>query len=391
MKLEIRNKENLIPSRDELAAWLHFTRLPGIGPVKGAFFLQQYSIPYLLNASVEQLKSLGWKEPQLQHWLRFCASDYESVLEWAEKPQHYILTQEDSAYPELLRQTVGAPLVLFVQGSLECLAQQQIAIVGSRTPSKEGIFAAETLAKELVRHQLTVTSGLARGIDAISHHAAVAAGGQTIAVQGCGLNHVYPSKHKQLAQQIMGLGGALLSEFFPNVAPKAEHFPRRNRIISGMSLGCVVIDAAEKSGSLITARYAAEQNREVFAVPNLFGSAQQGCNRLIQQGAKLVCHIDDILDEILPQHGLNDENRIPIPYIETTITNSQLERDVSHLPFYKLLDNVRREEPLSIDVLAEISGLAVQEVMTAFITFELEGLVTSVPGGYVKAGEMNHV
>ena len=386
MELGIHNKTDVFAQDDLVAAWLHFIRLPGIGSVKGAFFLQQNSIESLLNADTTTLKRLGWGEAQIQHWLQFDPVLYEKELAWAATENHYILTQDNPLYPTLLNQTVGAPLVLFVAGDPQCLSEQQIAIVGSRKPSKEGIAAAQYFSEELSKRQFCITSGLAQGIDISAHQSAMAMQGKTIAVQGCGLKHIYPSKHKILAQKIIEKGGALISEFFPDVAPKAEHFPRRNRIISGMSLGTIVIDAAERSGSLITARYALEQNREVFAVPNGFSSTNQGCNRLIQQGAKLVYQLDDVLEEfqtaVLPEKvEIQRSNECS----QSNIIHSIPERDVSHLPFYKLLDNVRNEEPVSIDVIAEKSGLAVQEVMTALITFELEGLVVSVPGGYVRS------
>ena len=276
----------------------------------------------------------------------------------------------------MLRNVVGAPLVLFITGCLTCINELQLAIVGSRKPTTDGRDAAQSFTRELVQAGLVITSGLASGIDAISHQTALQFGGRTIAVQGCGLNQIYPSKHRALANQIFEQGGALVSEFFPDTLPRPEHFPRRNRIISGLSVGTLVIEAAEKSGSLITARYAVEQNREVFAVPGRVNNHNaRGCHRLIQQGAKLVCDAADIIEEI----GI-----FPPPVVEQIVAHPKQEESLSNLPFSRLLDNLRSNEVTAIDVIAATCGLPVQEVMTELITLELEGLILSVPGGYVR-------
>ncbi len=370
MRWKILNKSI---SEKELALWLHLTNIPGIGPVKGAKVLQYAAVA---EFSPKMLTDAGWSQHQIECWTNFSLDQYQSVLKWADSDNHHILHVDHPAYPPLLRHIVGAPLVLFVIGDADLLSSQQIAMVGSRHPSSDGRCAAKLFSRELAQHDLVITSGLASGIDAICHQESLLAGGKTIAVQGCGLTHVYPAKHKTLAAQIIEQGGALVSEFLPQTLPRAEHFPRRNRIISGLSLGTLVVEAAEKSGSLITARYAVEQNREVFAVPGSVTNINaRGCHRLIQQGAKLVCDVADIIEEL----GFIHQNRS----FEQEMS-PEVKIDSSDLPFSRLLDNVRSDEVTTIDVIAATSGLPVQEVMTELIMLELEGLILSVPGGYVR-------
>ncbi|WP_316672415.1 DNA-processing protein DprA [uncultured Tolumonas sp.] len=363
-------------SQDELALWLHLVALPGIGPIKGAKLLQRFAISELISCSSEQLSAGGWNETQIRQWLDFSPSNYQSIIDWGHEKNQHILHFDHPAYPSLLRNVVGAPLVLFIAGSLMVMNELQLAIVGSRKPTSDGRDAVQSLTRELVQAGLVITSGLAAGIDAICHQTALQSGGRTIAVQGCGLNQIYPSKHRALAHQMIEQGGALVSEFFPDTLPRPEHFPRRNRIISGLSVGTLVVEAAEKSGSLITARYAVEQNREVFAVPGrITNHNARGCHRLIQQGAKLVCDAADIIEEI----------GILLPAMATSpVVQPKQEDSLSDLPFSRLLDNLRSNEVTAIDVIAATSGLPVQEVMTELITLELEGLILSVPGGYVR-------
>ena len=201
------------------------------------------------------------------------------------------MTLHDARYPELLKQIADPPSILFVQGDVSLLAKWQIALVGSRNPSASGRDTAYEFSRYLAQDGITINSGLAMGIDAASHQGALAAGGKTIAVIGTGLDRVYPAKHRELAHEIASTG-AIVSEFALGTSPRAENFPRRNRIISGLSLGTVVVEAAVKSGSLITARMAMEQGREVFAIPgSIHNPLARGCHQLIRQGAKLVENI----------------------------------------------------------------------------------------------------
>ncbi|MGL5199670.1 MAG: DNA-processing protein DprA, partial [Aeromonas veronii] len=239
---------------------------------------------------------------------------------------------------------------------------------------------ASRLCSELVGCGLAITSGLALGIDGVCHQQALACGGITLAVLGSGLDCLYPKRHQGLAGQILESGGLLISELAPDKGPLAEHFPRRNRIISGLSLGTLVVEATEQSGSLITARYALEQGREVFAVPGAPQNAQAiGCNRLIQQGAKLVLSAADIVEE-LPEWVAR-----PDPLV---IPSEQPHN--SELPYADLLDNVDYETT-SVDTVAERAQLPVEVVLGRLVELELAGAVMAVAGGYVRARRANHV
>ena len=295
---------------------------------------------------------------------------------WLEKPHHHVLTWDDSRYPELLTQTHGAPPLLFVKGNIDVLHTPQIAMVGSRNPSHTGLDAAQFFTAELVRAGFTITSGLAIGIDGACHTRALQEKGKTIAVLGSGLERIYPKRHIKLAGAIVASGGALISEYVPSMPPCAPHFPRRNRIISGLSLGTFVIEASEKSGSLITARYAMEQNREVFALPGVWHSSNScGGHRLIQQGAKLICNLADILEEV----GMY---KTDVP-LSTSPTPHGAESEEKTLPSQQLLDNVGHEAT-AVDVIAARSDLPVDTVLSRLIELELNGWVAAVPGGYVK-------
>ncbi|MEX2469743.1 MAG: DNA-processing protein DprA, partial [Pseudohongiellaceae bacterium] len=226
--------------------------------------------------------------------------DVERVLSWLQDERHHLLLYEDSGYPPLLRELSVPPPLLFVQGDPACLREPALAVVGSRKCSAYGRRQAHWLSSELARSGLIIISGLARGIDGAAHEAALAAGGRTIAVVGTGINEVYPVRHRELAQQIAA-EGAVVSEYPLDTPPLPANFPRRNRIISGLALGTLVVEATLKSGSLISARQALEQNRDVFAVPGPIGQQQsRGCHRLIKQGAKLVEAPEDILEELCP-------------------------------------------------------------------------------------------
>jgi DNA processing protein len=364
-------------SQEELALWLHLTNIKGIGPVNGAKLLQRYPIVELANCDHATLSSCSLNDAQIAQWLDFSYETYQAIVDWAQEPEQHILHFDHPAYPSLLHTVIGAPIVLFVIGNLDIISSMQLAIVGSRKPTADGRDAAQYFTRELAQNGFVITSGLASGIDAISHQTSLQYGGKTIAVQGCGLSHIYPSKHRYLADQILANDGALVSEFFPDTLPRPEYFPRRNRIISGLAAGTLIIEAAEKSGSLITAHYALEQNREVFAVPGRFNNVNAlGCHKLIQQGAKLVCNVADIIDEI----------GVFLPKDVGSVVDSQRHQEhvLDNLPFSPLLDKLRSNEVTAIDVIAAASGLPVQEVMTELITLELEGLILSVPGGYVR-------
>lgn len=364
-----------------LEAWLRLYFAPQLGPKLFARLLAHDAPQNLVDYDRQTLASLGLNSAQIQ----FVHHDYHaqvtSCLDWlALSPQHRIVTFDDSDYPPLLQQISAAPKVLFVSGNVASLSQPQIAIVGSRNASVDGLHSARYFAKQLAAQGIAVTSGLALGVDGYAHDGALQAKGETVAVLGSGLKHIYPSRHKRLAQRIIE-SGALVSEFHPDSKPRPAHFPRRNRIISGLSVGVLVVEAAEKSGSLITARYATEQDREVFVVPGLIDNPiARGSNQLIRQGACLVQSVEDILSEVT--HLLNWSNKIALGQQTLNFAQNEVKEE---LPFPLLLANVGNK-PTPVDILASRTNIPVHEVMMQLLELELLGHVAAVSGGYIRKG-----
>jgi DNA processing protein len=301
---------------------------------------------------------------------------------WLAMPGHHLLDPGHEDYPPLLQRIPGKPQTLYVAGDPALLWRPQIAIVGSRNPTAGGLALARDFAAELTRSGLTITSGLAAGIDSAAHQGALDAGGVTIAVNGTGLDQVYPTSSTELAQRI-GTGGVMVSELPLGTGPRPSQFPSRNRIISGLSLGVLVIEAGLNSGSLITARLAAEQGREVFALPgSIHNPMARGCHRLIRQGARLVESTADILDELAPlaqQLALDLRQELapatgPEPVTEPTPDD----------PDYDRLWQAMGHDPVSIDQLAERSGLSARELSSMLLLLEMRGLVERLPGGRVQ-------
>ena len=295
-----------------------------------------------------------------------------------------VIVFDDPHYPQLLKQIYDPPLVIFVQGNKNLLNQNQLAIVGSRSASINGRETAFTIAQQLVDSGLVVTSGLALGIDAAAHKGALTACASTIAVVATGLDKVYPARHRALAAKIIKKEGAIISEFLPGTSPKAGHFPKRNRIISGLSAGVLVVEAALQSGSLITARCALEQNRDIFSIPSGINNPQaKGCHWLIKQGAKLVEESADIIEELaflsyidLPIKQ-NDKSQVAV---NEEIDEKRLNKD---LFVDELLASVGFEIT-PVDKVVSRSKLPVREVLTRLTILELNGLVAAVPGGYLR-------
>lgn len=363
-------------SDDELAYWLALLRCPGIGPRRYQILLEHYQQPQqLFGLDRDELAEIKLPSAS-QNWLR--RPDWSSIdrdLNWLNSdPQHHIISLHDPRYPEALKQTDSPPPVLFAKGELALLTRQQLGIVGSRNPSAGGRENALNFARDLSQAGLTITSGLALGIDAAAHQGALQGQGKTIAVTGTGLDRLYPARNKALAYQIAE-EGLILSEFPIGTPPKPDHFPRRNRIISGLSLGILVVEAAPQSGSLITARLAGEQGREVFAIPgSIHNPLAKGCHQLLRQGAKLVETVTDITEEIAPMlaaatgqtHSLADD--------------PELDDDAK-----KLLPHIGYD-PISIDSLIERSQLSADRVCANLLVLELAGMVCSAPGGhYIRA------
>ena len=279
-----------------------------------------------------------------------------------------VVTLSDESYPALLREIIDPPLAIHFRGDPALTATPCIAIVGSRRASVYGVNAAKAITRELVSAGLTIVSGMARGIDAAAHESALAAGGRTIAILGTGIDVVYPKAHVRLARDIAA-NGLLLSEFPPGTPPMPENFPMRNRVISGLSLGTVIVEATARSGSLITARMAAEQGREVFAVPgSIFSAGSEGSHRLIQYGAKLVHNVDDVLDE-LPGN----------------LTSKAAEHTAPPEELREVLQALTRDEASHLDALATQLARPAAALAESLLQLELGGWIRSLPGSrYVR-------
>ena len=306
--------------------------------------------------------------------------DWQAVerdLAWLAQQDCQILCDDEPGYPSQLHELDDAPPLLFVRGDAALLQHPQVAIVGSRNPSVVGTEIAHDFARHLADSGIAVTSGLAQGIDTASHRGALDGGGQTIAVFATGLDRVYPATNRELAHQIVAQGGALVSENPPGTPPSKGNFPRRNRLISGLSLGTLVVEAALRSGSLITARLAAEQGREVFAIPgSIHNPLARGCHRLIREGAKLVETAADIIEELAPQ-------------LHAALEVQPFAAAAPALPLdaqgQRLLDCLG-DGPSSIDQLVARSGLTAEAVSSMLLIFELQGRATAAAGGYIRTG-----
>ncbi|MBE2894731.1 DNA-processing protein DprA [Spirabiliibacterium falconis] len=353
---------------------LRLNQLPQFGMRKIVPLLKKVDETFLLKATRADLQALGWSDAQIRRWQNPLPRSIEPALAWGQKCGQRVISYFDDDYPFLLKQIASAPLLLFVQGRAKLLGEPQLAMVGSRECSNYGRYWGAYFAQKLATQGLVITSGMALGIDGVCHQAALDCGGRTIAVLGCGLNHIYPKRNKALAERIIE-HGALISEFLPDQAPVAENFPRRNRIISGLSLGTLVVEADIKSGSLITARYALEQNRDVFALPGAVQNQySRGTHSLIKQGAMLVEDYTDILDNIQFQPHYVEDNAS----VEACISDKSAV--VSHPVLFAHIGF----QPICVDDLAQASGLSVNAVLTQLLDLELEGAVVSKDGGYCR-------
>lgn len=362
--------------RDIQVLWLALRRLPGVGARTQMELLEHFgSIENIFAASRGQLdKLLAGKSDAISAILSGPEADaFLSELEWLDQSGHHLMVWSDADYPPLLREMADPPLLLYVMGIRQVLSNPQVAIVGSRNPSPAGRENAQAFARSLAGAGLTITSGMALGVDGAAHRGALEAGGVTIAVAGTGLDRVYPARHRELAHEIVK-HGALVSEFALGTPPLPENFPIRNRLISGLSLGTLVVEAALKSGSLITARLATEQGREVFAIPGSIHAPQaRGCHALIRQGAKLVETAQDVLEELGPlasvARRIAPDNAVLAPTLDA--------------PMAALLQQIGHD-PVSVDVLIERCGLTADAVSSMLLQMELNGLVSSCPGGKVQ-------
>ncbi|MBI2061376.1 MAG: DNA-protecting protein DprA [Nitrospirae bacterium] len=345
-------------------------RVSGVGPVIGKMLVRAFgSAKAVLEAKPSALTQLDGVGPKLAAALRKF-HEWEAVDREVEQAARFgvdLLPLGSSVYPSLLSEIPDPPLCLYVKGKLEAEENDAVAIVGSRGASRDGVRAAGHLAGELVHRGVTVVSGMARGIDAAAHRSAMEAGGRTLAVLGCGMDVVYPAENVRLYKSIPERG-AILSEYAFGTKPDAGNFPLRNRIISGLVRGVVVVEAAEKSGSLITAQRALDQGREVFAVPgSIYSRGSKGTNALIQQGAKLVSGVDDILEELFPDRK-GAPGALPPP-------------DLSALsPLDRIVLERLGSEAIHVDEIIESCGLGAARVSEILLRLELVGFVEQFAG-----------
>ena len=388
-------------------------RAPGIGATRFARLLSRFeSADNILTASASDLTAAGVPAQAIAYLQAPDQAQLDNDLAWLAKPGNRLLTLADHDYPQLLRTIDRPPPVLFTHGDVAVLNEIQLAIVGTRKPTPTGQQLAHDFAANLAAQGFVISSGLAQGIDGCAHHGALAAGGRSVAVMATGADRIYPAQHRDLAHQI-AKQGVLVSELPPGMPPLAENFPRRNRIISGLSVGTLVIEAAQKSGSLITARLAAEQGREVFALPgSVHNPMVKGCHALIRQGAKLVETADDIIEELGPltlaAAGVVAGSVVAGSTGQTTIEFSELpqqgaaagsaegstknsatssaEGSVASLSAeYNVLLDHMGVDAVAVDTLVERSGLTVDAVSSMLLILELQGRVKTAPGGlYIR-------
>ncbi len=367
----------------EILYWLGLTRIEGLG-VRGAHrLIEHFASPRAAYmASLTELESCGIPAHVAQAiFAQAGLKDAEKEIEAATKAQCQLFAYDHPDYPPPLRQIPDPPLVLYVRGDVHALSQHALAIVGTRRPTAYGSQVAHKLARDLAERQLVIVSGLARGVDSCAHRGALEGKGKTVAVQGRGMDAIYPSENRKLAEKIVE-NGAVISEFPIGTGPTPENFPIRNRIISGLALGVVVVEAAEYSGSLITARLALEQNREVFAVPGNITTAQSfGPNHLIKQGAKLVDQWVDVIEEFPAE--VRKQLLPPVEASEgepgSAETGTLFDQSLS--PEQKaVFDVLRADEAMFVDSIFGSVGLPPQRILQALLELEMAGLIRQLPG-----------
>jgi len=374
-------------SRHDLTYWIALKSIEGVGNLGFKNLVDALGNPRnVFDASIQTLKVIpGIGEKTAAHIKDFQQwQDADKSLEVTERLQANIVTYRDPLYPHNLLNIYDFPVFLYVRGDLR-EEDTNIAVVGSRMATTYGKFSTERLCRELALKGITIVSGLARGIDSAAHRGALAGKGRTIAVLGCGLDVVYPSENEKLFNEIAE-NGAVITEFPPGTPPSAPNFPSRNRIISGISLGVVVVEAGEKSGSLITARIALDQGREVFAVPgNIDSAGSRGTHQLIKQGAKLIENVDDILDEILPQ--INDGTRRHVPHEKNNRRDIADISKMNHGVVMNTLNDAEKavlncisSKKADVDTLIVSTGLKAGDVLNILLNLELKGLVEQLPG-----------
>jgi DNA processing protein len=375
-------------------AWMAMTLTPGMGPTRIWKAMNRLgAAERVFEASLTELEGLGMPAQSAQFVFEGKARAMaEDEMRRTLEVGGSVLTPEDEAYPERLREIYDPPAVLWIRGNVELLARPGIAVVGTRQPSPYGAGMAELLSRDLANRRLVILSGMARGVDTAAHKGAIEAGGKTIAVWGTGIDVIYPKENKKLAESIVASGGTIVSEYPLGTFPAPQNFPIRNRILSGMSVGVLVIEAAEYSGTRITARCAMEQNRDVYAVPgNVTNKNAWGPNTLIKQGAKLTATWEDVWEDLPSQIrlALEDEMAADAPGESKAGGTASLFNDTP-LPEHEriVFDKLRHDESLQLDELIEqLEGtLGSPEIFAALFELELAGRVRQLPGkNYVRA------
>jgi len=373
----------------ETLCWLALALTEGLGPSRIRKLVEHFGrADRVLQASLTELEATGMRAVSAQALATGKSLEMaQDEMACAAQAKAAVISLSDAEYPARLKEIYDPPVILFVRGSVELLSKPGLAVVGTRHPTPYGTGMAERLANDLAARGLVIISGLARGIDAASHRGAIAAKGKTIAVLGTGIDVLYPKENTRLAEQILALGGALLSEFPMGTSPQPQNFPIRNRIISGMSAGVLVVEAAEYSGTRITSRCALEQNRDVYAVPgNVTNKNSWGPNTLIKQGAKLVATWEDVWEELPAdvQTALAPvQNESPAPDSASLFSD-----DVQSPHEKKLLKLLKADQSTHIDELVERleNEMSSSEIFAALFELELSGKVRQLPGkNFVKA------
>ena len=369
--------------------WLALSLTPGLGPTRSRHLVDHFqSVGNVFHASLTELEAAGLPAPAAQAiGTGKSIESAEQELVRAATAGAHIITPDDPAYPPLLRQIYDPPIVLYVRGNVEVLSQPGIAVVGTRHPTPYGMGMAERLGCDLANAGLVINSGLARGVDSSAHRGAIHAKGKSVAVFGTGVDVVYPRENGKIADSLLALGGALISEFALSTFAAPQNFPIRNRIISGMSLGVLVVEAGEYSGTRITARCALEQNREVFAVPgNVTNKLSWGPNTLIKQGAKLAATWEDVFEE------LPSEVKVRLtpaqPESSTPATASLFEGEKLSPHEKLILNQLKKDEATHIDELVEHlePQVSSSEIFAALFELELAGKIRQLPGkNFVKS------
>lgn len=369
-------------TQSSLPWWLATLYLPAISTRKLLQCINHFpDIQTFFTAPTEEWRGLNLASEIIEALRHPHSASIERDMKWAQCSSHHIITFDDDAYPPYLKEIADPPLVLFVEGDPSILQKINLAVVGSRHATPMGLNTAEQFSYCLAEEGFVISSGLALGIDGAAHRGALTAKGMTIGVAGTGLLHRYPRSHAKLMDEMIEKKGAVISEFPLETPPKAMNFPQRNRIIAGLSIGIVVVEAALKSGSLITARYAVENGRDVFAIPgSIHHPLARGCHYLIRQGAKLVEEAKDIIEE------LSHYKKFLHPPVRSSLTPIKTNlNDLSDQ--YSLIFDQVKHEITPIDVIILRSGLTASEVSSILLTLELTGYIQSVPGGYIRQGK----